>query len=100
MNIDLTALVLALLGVLGAIVVKYLIPYIKARTTLEQQENIQTWTRIAVQAAEMIFKEVGKGSEKYDYVANFLRQKGFDLDMQEIKILIESAVNELQNGIF
>ena len=100
MNIDLTPIVVALLGLLGAVVVRYLVPYIKARTTEEQRENIQMWTRIAVQAAEMIFRETGAGAEKYEYVANFLRSKGFDLDVQEIKVLIESAVNELKNGIF
>lgn len=95
--INLTPLVVALIGVIGAIIARYLIPYIKARTTIEQQQNIQMWTRIAVEAAEMIFREAGKGAEKYKYVEQFLIDKGFTLDPQEIKVLIESAVNELKH---
>lgn len=98
-TINLTPLVVALIGVVGAIIARYLIPYIKARTTIEQQQNIQTWVRIAVQAAEMIFKETGMGAMKYDYVAQFLAEKGFDLKTDEVKALIESAVNELKNGV-
>ena len=97
--IDLTPLVIALIGVVIAMVAKYLIPYIKSKTTLEQQANIQMWTRLAVEAAEMIFKETGMGAKKYDYVANFLHERGFELNASEIKVLIESAVNELKNGI-
>lgn len=98
-TINLTPLVVALIGLVGAVVARYLIPYIKAMTTLEQQQNIQTWVRIAVEAAEMIFREAGHGAEKYQYVEKFLIDNGFTLDQQEIKMLIESAVNELKKGV-
>lgn len=98
--IDLTPLVLALLGVLGAIFVRYTVPYFKAKTTLEQQANIQTWVKLAVEAAEMIYREAGMGVQKFQYVVDFLKDKGFQLDTNEIKVLIESAVNEMKNGIF
>lgn len=97
--IDLTQIIVALIGLLSALISAYLVPYIKTKTTYAQRQNALMWTKIAVQAAEMIYKQSGMGEVKFDYVRNFLEQKGFTLDEQEVKALIESAVLEMQNEL-
>jgi len=101
--IDLTKLLLAVLELIFSVMLIYLIPYIKRlvkeKTTSEQQEKIRMWVKIAVQAAEMIYNETGMGEIKFDYVVEFLKEKGFILDDEEVRALIESAVLELKNEI-
>ena len=71
------------------------IPYIKSKTTVEQQQEISAWVKIAVSAAEQIYKGVGRGEEKKEYVLNWLAEKGIKIDADELDAMIESAVYEL-----
>lgn len=52
---------------------------------------------IAVQAAEQIYRSTGMGKEKFAYVKAWV-QKTFDVDDDDLKNIIESAVYELNNG--
>ena len=97
--IDLTKIMIAVIGIALAAVSVYLIPYIRSKTTAEQRAKIKMWARIAVEAAEMIFRETGSGTLKFQYVSDFLASKGFSLNEQELKIYIESAVLEMKNQI-
>ena len=98
MTIDLTQIVIALIGVLGTIVTTCLVPYIKSKVTVNQYNTIRHWVNIAVEAAEKIYNESGMGAEKRSYVKNFLISKGFDLNDMEVEVMIESAVLEMQNA--
>ncbi len=98
MTIDLTQIVIALIGVLGTIVTTCLVPYIKSKVTVNQYNTIRYWVNIAVEAAEKIYNESGMGTEKKSYVKNFLVSKGFDLNDMEVEVMIESAVLEMQNA--
>ncbi len=95
---DLTEVVLSVLTLIGALVTTFLVPYIKSKTTLQQQESIQQWVAVAVQAAEQIYNGSGRGSEKKKYVKDFLASKGYTLDTSAVEALIEAAVYELING--
>lgn len=99
MQIDLTQIVVALIGVLAAIVTKFVIPYIISKIGAEKRQEVAFWTKLAVEAAEKIFKEHGMGASKKQYVKEFLEAKGFKLDENEVDIAIESAVLEMQNAI-
>lgn len=99
MQIDLTQIVVALIGVLAAVVTKFVIPYIISKIGAEKRQEVAFWTKLAVEAAEKIFKEHGMGAEKKAYVISFLEEKGFKLNEKEIDIAIESAVLEMQNAI-
>lgn len=99
MQIDLTQIVAALIGVLAAIVTKFVIPYIISKIGAENRQEVAFWTKLAVEAAEKIFKEHGMGATKKEYVKTFLEEKGFKLDDKEVDIAIESAVLEMQNAI-
>lgn len=94
--VDLTQIIVAVITLLVAVVTTFLIPYIKTNVTSEELTTIKTWVSIAVQAAEMIYTESGKGSEKKQYVIEFLNSKGFTLNIEELNNLIEAAVWELK----
>lgn len=87
MNINLTPIIEAIIGLLAALITYRLIPWIKARTTVSQQEQLETAVRIAVFAAEQIYG-AGRGSEKLDYAIEYLHDKGFDVDRQQIEAAV------------
>lgn len=97
---DITPIVEALFALLAAVVAYILIPYIKSKTTVEQQQTINGWVRIAVAAAEQIYDGEGRGAEKKQYVIGFLADKGFKLDEGSVDAMIEAAVLELNSGLF
>lgn len=89
MNIDLTPIIQAIIALLAAIVTYKLIPWIKAKTTNEQQAMLSATVRTLVFAAEQIYG-AGKGAEKLDYVIAELQKKGFTAD----RAVVEAAVRE------
>ena len=97
--IDLTPLVNALIMVLAVLITAYLIPWIKSQTTEKQREEIDAWVKIAVQAAEQLYKGAGKGEEKKAYVLDYLNKKGFTIDAESIDKMIEAAVLEINKGV-
>lgn len=96
--IDLTQIIVAIIGLCATIISAYLVPHIKAKTNLEQRQTALMWATIAVQAAEMIYK-AGNGPQKYEYAKQFIKSKGFDFSDYEIKALIESAVLQLKGQL-
>lgn len=99
-TIDLTGIVTAVLGVLGAILTGYLIPWIKARASKDQLDRISALLRVGVYAAEEIYRS-GHGDEKLQYVKDYLAAKGITVDIEQIKAAVkemrdnEGAVREL-----
>ena len=65
----------------------YVIPFLK-------DKNIYNYAKIAVQAAEQIYKESGMGKEKFEYVKNWLNKK-LNISDDDLKKIIESAVYEI-----
>lgn len=52
--------------------------------------------RIAVSAAEQVFKGPGRGAEKKKYVEEWLTDHGMTVDDEKLDALIESAVYALK----
>ena len=96
MNVEVIAKVL--IPLLGAILTYLIVPLILQKTTKQQRENIYFWVTVAVQAAEMIYKEKGQGKLKKEYVITFLQSKGINITIQELDVLIEAAVLELNHA--
>ena len=94
MNIDLTPICQAIVTLLAALITYKLIPWIKSKTTDQQQANLAAAVRVLVFAAEQLFG-AGKGEEKIEYVRSHLALKGFDVDDQAIRNEIEAAVYAL-----
>ena len=96
MTFDITAIIEALFMLAGAIITCVLVPYIKSKTTAEQQKEINAWVKIAVTAAEQIYAGQGRGEEKKAYVLNWLRERGVTVEKRDA--LIEAAVYDLTNN--
>lgn len=99
MTFDITPIVGAVVAVVCAVVTCVLIPYIKSKTTAEQQKEINAWVKIAVAAAEQIFAGSGRGEEKKEYVVQWLMDRGITVDAEKIDAMIEAAVYELNQGL-
>ena len=102
MNEGMLKIILALIGLLGTIITYVLVPWVKTKTTKEQNVNtlilrdeVSFWVSVAVNAAEQIYREKGQGKLKKEYVIDFLTSKGINITIQELDVLIEAAVKEL-----
>lgn len=99
MQFNITPVVEAVAALIAAIITAFVVPYIKSRTTTNQQQQINAWVRIAVTAAEQIYAGSGRGEEKKAYVIDWLRKHGVTVDESKLDALIEAAVFELNKGL-
>lgn len=98
MTIDLTQIILAVITLLFGILMRYVIPNIKAKTSANQMEIIRAAVKSAVYAVEQLYKSK-PGQEKKQMVIEFLKEQGYILDdiqiENNINYLIEEIVKEL-----
>ena len=97
--IDLTPVVNAVIALVAALITAFVIPWIKSKIDAEKLAKIKEWVTIAVQAAEQIYTGSGRGTEKKEYVLEFLQSKGYTLDTEKIDNMIEAAVYELPKAL-
>lgn len=97
MSFDVTNVIEALFALLTVCITTFVIPYIKSRTTAQQQEELAAWVKIAVAAAEQIFTGSGRGAEKKEYVLEWLTSRNIKVDEDRLDAMIESAVYALKN---
>lgn len=95
---DITPIVAIIIALMFAVITIIIVPWIKSRTTTEQQTQIMSWVNIAVLAAEQLFKGIGRGEEKKQYVIDFLKSKGYYIDAEKIEAMIEAEVAKLNGG--
>lgn len=89
--IELTNLILSALAVFVAVVLRFVVPWVRANTTAKQREELLEWINIAVMAAEQLhWKDAG--AVRKQYVVDFLKENGFDVDSAEVDAAIEAAV--------
>lgn len=96
MSVDITVVVNTVIALIAAIVSTFLIPWIRSKTTTQQREQLVAWVKIAVAAAEQMFKGYGRGEEK-KYVLEFLSQNGFSINEASVNVAIEAAVKQLNS---
>lgn len=92
---DITKIVEAVITLLCAVITCIVIPLIKSKTTLSQRQELIEWVKIAVTAAEQLYRGSGRGAEKKKYVLEWLAQRNVKVDEAEIDAMIESAVHEM-----
>ena len=95
---DITQIVAIIIALIFAVITIIIAPWIKSRTTSEQLTQIMSWVNIAVLAAEQLFKGIGRGEEKKQYVIDFLKSKGYYIDAEKIEAMIEAEVAKLNGG--
>ncbi len=94
--IDLTPILKAILALLAALITYKLIPWIKAKTTQEQQNLLLSVTSVLVFAAEQMYG-AGRGADKLDYVIRELEERGFTADRAAIEAVIKDHADQLQS---
>lgn len=97
MNIDVTVIVNTVIALITAVITTFLIPWIKSKTNAQQREQLVAWAKIAVAAAEQIYKGSKRGEEKKQYVLGFLAKNGFSVDGDSVNAAIEAAVKQLNS---
>ena len=97
MTYDITPIIEAVAALICAIISAILVPYIRSKTTKEQQNEILQWVKIAVAAAEQLFTGSGRGEEKKAYVLDWLTSHGLRVDEGRLDALIEAAVYALNH---
>ena len=95
MTIDLTQIILAIITLIGAIITRYVIPWIKTKLTDHQYEMFNGLVRTGVYAAEQLFT-TGEWKEKKQYVVDLLKENGYSVDTTSVDALIEATVRELR----
>lgn len=90
--IDLTPIINAIIALIAAIIAHKVIPWIKARTTNEQQAMMRATVKTLVFAAEQIYG-AGHGGHKLEYVCEMLHNKGYDVDRYEIEAAVGEYIN-------
>lgn len=95
MRVDITPFVNAAIALIATVISVFLIPWIKSKTTDSQRKQLVEWTKIAVAAAEQIYIGSGRGEEKKEYVLAFLKDAGFNIDLESVNAAIEAAVKQL-----
>lgn len=95
--IDLTDIITAVLALIAALITRYVIPWIKEKTTLDQQRRLQAAIDTVVFAAEKIYG-AGNGKEKKEYALKALRSKGYDINDEMVSAGIEAAIMALDLG--
>lgn len=103
MNIDITPIIVSVIGLIGLILTGIVIPsfkkWIKSKVTNEQWETIKNYALAGVQAAEILFNAQGKGEEKLEWVSKYIEAQcaahGIKIDMDTVRIAIENAWKDL-----
>lgn len=92
--IDLTNLLEALIAVLVAVAMRYLIPWLKTKMSKDQEETLYTIVSIAVMAAEKLYG-AKKGDDKLAYVERYLEARGVRVDTMRIKTYVNAAIKQM-----
>ncbi len=95
---DLTPVINAFIALVAALITAFVIPWIKRNTSAKDREELLKWVEIAVMAAQQLHHQL-KGEERKKYVLDFLAQKGYDVENEEIENAIEAAVLKLHQGL-
>lgn len=86
--IDLTTLFNAFIALLAAIITAFVIPWIKAKASVQQQEALLGIYRTLCFAAEQRYGS-GHGKEKLNYVKAQLMERGYTVDTDMIEATVK-----------
>lgn len=98
MEINLTDIIVSVLGLCGTLITAYLVPYIKKSLTGKQQQNLTLLVNVAVQAAESLFGS-DQGAQKKQYVLDYLGNKGVKVDDAQIEAAVYDLINSYKVSI-
>ena len=98
MTIDMTQVIVALIGLAGVVLSTVIIPLVRAKTTKQNWDNAMFWVKLAVQSAEQIYNGTNMGEKKKEFVQKFLEEHNINLDEKQLDVAIEAAVQEIKKA--
>ena len=102
MNIDLTQIIVAIIGLCGSLITAFVIPWIKSKIDTNQQVLLLSFAKTAVYAAQQIY-DASDGDKKKAYaleqVKDCLNKRKIRIDDTEISEVIESALKEIKTEL-
>ncbi len=98
MAIDVTQVIVALIGLIGVLLSTVVVPLLRAKTTAQKWDNAMFWVKLAVQSAEQIYTGTGLGAKKKEFVEKFLAEHNIKLDEGQLDVAIEAAVLEIKQA--
>lgn len=100
-QIDLTQIIVAVVGLVATIVSAYVIPVLKSKVGTEKWDQLMKVAQVAVDAAEQL-GITGKVEDKFAYAAAQVKlvceKQGLKYDDETIRVAIESAVLMLKQN--
>jgi hypothetical protein len=100
----LNPILLTVITALVGFVVKFVFSYVHALTVNKKFISFAETAKLAVQTAEQVYQNPKSGDSKFTYASSalvkFAKDKfKVDLNEAEVKLFIESAVNELVSDV-
>jgi LL-H family phage holin len=80
------------------VLTRFVVPWLKAKTSNETMQAVLDWTMQAVLAAEQAHQAQTGAERKYivtEFIKNILIQKNISLSDEELNTLIEAAVMQM-----
>jgi len=106
MEIDITTVVIAIIGLLGTIIsaliaaaAPHLINLIKSKVSEANFNRLKKYAVSAVEAAEQIITGTKVGAERKKKVEEWLKSLNLTANLDEIEIAIESAVKSMNDKL-
>ena len=100
-TIDLTPILQITIMLAVVIITSFVIPWIKSKTTQEQWWTVQNIAKVAVYAAEILYKGSGRGQEKLEYVMTYIKEfcseKGIYFNNDAIRQTVENMVKKMND---
>ena len=105
MEINLTEIIVAVLGLLGIIVTSVIVPFLKTKLTAEKQKDLANIVKIVVYAIEQLANSgVILKEDKKKAVIKKLAEMGIDVTderiYRQVDMLIEAFVSEMNGNLY
>ena len=97
--INITELVQALIALVAALISAVVVPWLRVKFDAEELSEFLRWAEIGVAAAEQLFASY-EGEKKKTYVVEYLRDKGYTADEEDIENAVEAAVLQLHKELY
>lgn len=95
--IDVTDIVVAVIGLLSVIITSVVVPWLKSKTNTQNQETIHAIAMTAVYAAQQILKaNEDKKNYAMNYMVDALKERGISLSIDEIEACVEAALKDIK----
>ena len=95
---DLTSVLVALIALCAALLTAFVIPWLRTKTSTQQLTELMYWVEIAVAAAQQIYY-TADGPDRLEYALRLLKEKGYDVDSNEVRDAVEAAVLKLHQSL-